>query len=101
MENKLTSEKKSQKIEWSKTIRKNDDRCTITVEELDGGGFLIIKDSSYKVGQEWKYETTKSYSETNPLEDEDIEKSEDSSKKEDMFEYMLSGGKPKFNLLPK
>lgn len=101
MESPLSTNKKPEKLEWSKTIRKNDDRCTITVEELDGGGYLITKDSSYKVGDEWKYENTKSYSESNPLQDEDIEKTEEDGKKQDMFDYMLSGGKPKFNLLPK
>lgn len=95
-----SSEDKSKKVEWSKSVRKGESRYTINVEELDGGGFLISKDSSYKVGDEWKYDNTKCYSETNPLEDKDFEKTEETNEKEDMFNYMTSGGKPKFNLLP-
>lgn len=90
---------------WSKSINTENDKTTTDVEELDGGGFLVSKSRSYKVGDDWKYENIKSFEKQNPLDEKETskeEKSEDESTEKDdgIFKYLSSDGKPKINLLP-
>lgn len=69
------SEKKE--ISWSKNVRNEDGSSVRTEVEKIKNGFLITTNKEGKDSKgEWKYETTKEFSETNPFDEEESEKEE-------------------------
>ena len=64
-------------VSWSKEVRKEDGSSVRTNVEKINNGFLIIINTEGKDAKgEWKYDTKKEFSETNPFEEEEEEKEE-------------------------
>ena len=63
------SKKQKERKTWSKETRSNNTTERVSVEELDGGGYLVIVNKYvHKQNGEYFDETKKFYSEGNPLE---------------------------------
>lgn len=69
------SSKSDNQVRWTKSIRKEDGSEIRTEVETIENGFLITTTTEGNDSKgEWKYNTTKQFSETNPLGEEDKEK---------------------------
>lgn len=70
LENSPKSNKMKSTTRFEKTIRKDDMTKSICVEGCENG-YIITFSKDYKVKDEWKYETKKYISKTNPLDAEE------------------------------
>jgi hypothetical protein len=54
---------------WTKKIENEDGTYTCTKVEKVSNGFIKCVEKSYKDGDKWEYESTKSIHESNPMEE--------------------------------